>query len=408
MRTLYFECNMGAAGDMLMAALSELLDDKEGFVKKLNEVGIPGLIAKACDSEKCGIKGTHMEIIVAGEEEESVDVEVTEHHHEDHHHDHEHSGHHHHYSLADVKAVIDRLNVSDKVKENAWRVYSVIADAESAVHGKPVSDIHFHEVGSLDAIADVVGVCMLMEEVGAVKVYASPIHVGSGQVKCAHGILPVPAPATAKILEGIPTYGGRIKGELCTPTGAALLKCFVDEFGQAPVMTVNKIGYGMGKKDFEWANCVRVMLGETADDKKDTVTEFVANIDDMTPEDISFACELFMNEGALDAFTQPIFMKKGRQATCLTVMCKPKDADKFAKLIFTNTTTIGVREYETKRRVLTREIETVNTKYGEVKVKKVSGYGTERCKPEFDDLARISKENNITIAEARREVLSGK
>ena len=259
MKTLYLECAMGAAGDMLTAALLELIDDRQAFIDRMNGLGLPGVHVEAERSVKCGIVGTHMKVTVEGAEEESEDVH--EHHHEhghhhdhSHHHDHEdehghehehddrhaedHGHHHHHASVADIEGLIDGLSVSAKVKADAKAVYVLIAEAESAVHGRPVSEIHFHEVGTMDAVSDVVGVCMLMEMIGAEKIVVSPVHVGSGHVRCMHGILPVPAPATALILKGIPTYGGQVQGELCTPTGAALLRHFASEFGDRPVMTV--------------------------------------------------------------------------------------------------------------------------------------------------------------------------
>lgn len=266
MKTLYIECNMGAAGDMLLAALLELCPEPEAFVEKLNALQIPKITYKMEKSVKCGVTGTHMSVLVDGEEEKSMDVHT--HHHGEHHHDEhshgEHHGHSHsHTGQEEIVHMITHFNLPGEVKEDAIAVYHLIAEAESHVHGRPIDEIHFHEVGNLDAVADVVGVCYLMHELGAEQVITSPIHVGSGQVHCAHGILPVPAPATAYILRGVPVYGGEICGELCTPTGAALLKHFSKSFGAMPIMSIDKIGYGMGKKDFEAANCVRVMIGES-------------------------------------------------------------------------------------------------------------------------------------------------
>ena len=281
MKTLFLECNMGAAGDMLMAALLELLADKEAFLKKLNNIGLEGVKVKAEPSQKCGIMGTHISVLVgtAEAEETSIDVDITNHEHDDHHHDHDHSHHHHdhdqdhhhdhHHNLTgmkDIEMILSKLNISDKVKKDALGVYNLIADAESRAHGRSVDEVHFHEVGNLDAVADIVGVSLLMEELAPDWVTASPVHVGSGFVRCSHGVLPVPAPATAYILLDIPSYGGKIRGELCTPTGAALLKHFVKEFGPMPLMKTKQIGYGMGKKDFEAANCVRAFLGESDGD----------------------------------------------------------------------------------------------------------------------------------------------
>lgn len=267
MKTLYLECNMGAAGDMLTAALLELHPNPEDFLSRLNALQIPGVQVVAEPATKCGINGTHVSVTVNGEEEVSEDVHEHEHEHE-HHHDHDHHHHHHHHhghhhaGMHDIEHIISHLELPEEVRQDVLAVYGLIAEAESHAHGKPVEEIHFHEVGTMDAIADVTAVCMLIHELAPEQIIVSPVHVGSGQVRCAHGILPVPAPATAHILRGVPTYGGSIRGELCTPTGAALLKHFADRFGNMPVLTVEKIGYGMGKKDFEAANCVRTMWGE--------------------------------------------------------------------------------------------------------------------------------------------------
>lgn len=260
MKTLYLECNMGAAGDMLTAALLELHPNAQDFIDRFNALQIPGVHMERETSEKCGICGTHIVITVNGEEEESCDEHAHSHDHSPH--DHTHA-HHIHRSMADITEMIQGLELAEDIKKDAVAVYRLIAEAESQAHGKPVSEIHFHEVGTMDAVADVVSVCMLMRELKPERIAASPVHVGSGHVRCAHGILPVPAPAVAYILRGIPIYGGRVRGELCTPTGAALLKYFVHEFGNMPVIRVERIGYGMGKKDFEMANCVRAMLGES-------------------------------------------------------------------------------------------------------------------------------------------------
>ena len=258
MKTLYIDCQMGAAGDMLMGALLELVPDRKKFLEKLNQAGIPGVRIEAQKSVKCGITGTHMEVLVNGEEEESLDLPSEE---NNGHSGHSH-GHHSHFSMEDITGIIDGLHVDNKVKEDVKNIYQIIARAESQVHGRPVSEVHFHEVGAMDAVADITGCAMLFHELGAVKIIVSPVTTGYGQVRCAHGILPVPAPATALILRGIPCQGGRIEGELCTPTGGALLKYFATEYGRMPQMIMEKIGYGMGKKDFEAANCIRAILGE--------------------------------------------------------------------------------------------------------------------------------------------------
>ncbi len=394
MRKIFLDCSMGAAGDMLTAALLELTDSPEEYTDRLNSLGIPGVEYVREKTEKCGITGTHISVKVHGAEEGE------EHHHEHEHHHHEHH-HHEHSTLHGISHIIEDLNAPEKVKADALAVYESIAEAESRVHGKTVDEIHFHEVGSLDAVADVAAVCMLVNDLGA-EVYATPVNTGSGSVKCAHGVLPVPAPATAELLKGIPAYSDGTDGELCTPTGAALLKYFVKEFCDMPLMKTEKTGYGMGKKDFERANCVRALLGESGEG--DTVTELACNLDDMSAEAIAFACGQLMKNGALDVWCVPAVMKKGRQGTVLNVLCKNADKDGILKLIFKHTSTLGVRESVMKRYTLEREERIVNTPLGEVGIKTSSGYGCEKSKFEYDDLAKIAEEKDMSITQVIEEI----
>lgn len=415
MRTLYIECNMGAAGDMLMSALCELIPDPDAFIAEMNALNLPEVHFVRGTAQKCGITGTHIAVTVRGHEE--IEPHSGHEHHDAHrHHDHDHHGHpthdhcdahpvheHHHACLNDIGELLAAMPVSDWVRENAIQVYRIIAEAESAVHGVAVDQIHFHEVGMLDAVADVVGVCMLMEQLQPDQVIVSPVHVGSGQVRCMHGILPVPAPATARILMGVPIYGGEVHGELCTPTGAALLKHFADRFGDMPVMTVEKIGYGMGKKDFERANCVRAMLGES-EGMRETVAEISCNLDDMTAEEIGFAMELLREAGALDVYAIPIQMKKSRPGTLLCCLCMPEERQRFAELMLRHTSTIGVRCQTLERVTLSRNVQTVETRYGGVRVKRAAGLGVEKVKPEFDDLADIARRSGLTLQEIKKAV----
>lgn len=426
MKTLYLDCGMGAAGDMLTAALLELLPDREAFLNKLNALGIPSVRFNSEPAVKCGITGTHISVTVDGEEE----ADVLEHHHEHehhhhhhhehghehHHHHHEHEHHHHHHDeeehhhhehhhhhsgMEDIERIVSGLNVPEKVREDVMAVYGLIAEAESYAHGVPVSQIHFHEVGTLDAVADITAVCMLFTELKADEVVVSPVHVGSGQVRCAHGILPVPAPATAYILRSVPIYGGEIDGELCTPTGAALLKHFATKFGAMPTMKVSAVGYGMGRKEFPRANCVRAMLGE-GEDKTDSVIELNCNVDDMTAEDIGFAMDRLFEGGALDVYTTAIGMKKSRPGTRISVLCREEDREAVVELMFKHTSTIGIRETKAERYVLERTSETVETPFGEVRRKVSRGYGVTRMKYEHDDIARIAKEKGIAIEEVKK------
>ena len=411
MKTLYLECNMGASGDMLMGVLLHLLPEPDAFTEKLNSLGIPGVRVSWSPDVKCGIQGMHVTVEVNGEEEESLDFneyplrQEHRHDHEDangHEHNHEHSHHHTHSSMADIRALIDRLSVSERVKADAQAVYRLIAEAEAHAHGKPVEQIHFHEVGTMDAVADIVGVCLLMELLQPQRILASAVSTGFGQVRCAHGILPVPAPATAHILRGVPVKNGMIRGELCTPTGAALLKHFVFSFGPMPAMTVEKIGYGTGKKDFEAANCVRAFWGESADTEKvteRTIAELKCNLDDMTPEAIGFAEQVLFENGALDVFTIPTQMKKSRPGILLTCLCPAEKAEEMALLILRHTTTRGVRKAIQERYTLDSETTTVQTEFGEIRMKVSSGYGLQKAKPEYDDVAKAASRHKISFQE---------
>ena len=461
MKTLYLECKMGCAGDMLMGALSELVDQK-AFVEKMNNIGLKGITFQAIPSTKCGILGTHMKIVVNGVEEvphemdatfhchvENLDVHkvahildhieeihgihdvkfengilsyVFDHDHGDvaenqvreifashypdatlHFHGHTHHAHAHHgMHVSDVEQVIDSLQVSSKVKQDAKAVYALIAEAESKAHGMEVTDIHFHEVGTMDAIADVVGNCVLFEMIGADRIYASSVALGNGMVKCAHGILPVPAPATAYILRGVPAYHGKMEGELCTPTGAALLKYFVNSFEDMPTIQCEQIGYGMGNKDFPAANCVRAFLGVMEDDGE--ICELTCNLDDITPENIGYAFDVLFESGALDVYVTPVHMKKNRPGYVFTCMCKVSDKEMMLEKMFQHLPTLGIRENSCRRHALHRSIQTMQTSFGTVHIKKSEGYHVKREKIEYEDLARIAKEKNLSIEEVREKI----
>ena len=403
MKTLYIDCSMGAAGDMLTAALAEVTGDIKKAENDLNSLGIPGVEYIIEKTEKMGVTGTSVRVMVNGAEEVTEDVNEGHHHEHDHHHDHEHEHHHHGHehshhqsSMSDIEDMINGTAASDKVKKDAINVYKLIAEAESKVHGEPVSEIHFHEVGAMDAVADVTACCYLMDAIGADKIIASPVRTGRGHVHCAHGILPVPAPATANILVGVPNYQGDIDGEMCTPTGAALLKYFADDFGDQPVMKTTSIGYGMGKKDFPQLNAVRASLGEE-EGNTDKIVELSVNLDDMTPERIGFACDRFFELGAVEVYTTSVHMKKFRPGVVLTVMCREDKRDIMVEAIFKYTTTLGIRENISKRYSLKREVVKVDSPFGEIRKKQSSGYGVNREKYEYDDLAAIAHGEGVSI-----------
>lgn len=419
MKTLYFECKMGAAGDMLAASLYELLDDekREKFHESMRALESLGIKTSIRPAIKCGITGSSFDVFIHGQKEEAWDWEGHDHHHDHHdhhddHHDHPHDhhghhhdhNHHHHMSMGTLREMIRAIPLAESIKDDALSVYGIIAQAESRVHGLPVSEVHFHEVGQLDALADILAVCVLIDLIRPDQIFASPIHVGSGHVHCAHGILPVPAPATALILEDIPIYSKELEGELCTPTGAALLKHFVSRFTPMPTMSIEKIGYGMGTKDYEVANCLRTFIGETKEEESpdDTVFELRCNLDDMTGEDLAFAKEELLKAGALDVYTVAIGMKKSRPGVLLSVLCREGQRQEMAKLIFRHTTSLGIREHKEQRYLLRREIEKYESSMGPVSVKKSSGYGCQKEKYEYEDIARLARQEKEPVEKIRR------
>ena len=441
MKTLYIECSMGAAGDMLMATLYELLDDQQAFLDTMNCLGLPGVRVEAQAAATCGIAGTHMAVTVHGQEETegSIPAEAPhphvhsheadhdhdhghEHHHEhghdlehydhdhghDHHHDHDHgAGHHHHHHATPehIGELLDSLPLPEEVRRCARRVYDAIAQAEAKAHGCPVGDVHFHEVGALDAVADVAGVCYALYLLAPERIVVSPIHVGSGTVRCAHGVMPVPAPATANLLSGVPVYGGAVQGELCTPTGAALLTSFADAYGPMPVMVTRAVGVGIGTKQFEQANCVRAFLGETAEEANGEILELVCNIDDMTPEALSFAAARLLEAGALDVYTTPGTMKKGRPGHVLTVLCAPEKEKALARRVLAETTTNGLRVRRCGKYFLAPGAGMVQTQWGPVKLKLARGYGITHVKPEFEDAAELARKHGVPYQAVLQEAL---
>lgn len=404
MKILYLECNMGAAGDMLAGALLDLLDEtkQNEVIDKLNHLGLEGVHVTLENSTKCGIAGKHFRVNVNKEEEKSLDESCD---HSAHPLEAEHH-HHHHASMASIQQTIESFPLPQEVKDKILNVYREIAEAESHAHQMPVSEVHFHEVGMKDAIMDITAVCVLMDTIGAQQVVVSPVNTGYGEVRCMHGLVPVPAPATEYLLRGIPTYTKeRFRGELCTPTGAALLKTFGTGFGVRPVMAVERTGYGMGEKDFEASNCVRAFVGETVEkDTPEEIERLETNLDDMTGEEIGFAVERLFEAGAKDVFTSSIQMKKNRPAVLLTVLCAPQDQEAMLRCLFRNTTTLGVRYQRMNRAVLKREMETVAVGDGTVRVKKSTGYGTDRIKAEYEDLAAIAKKTGQTLWEVKKEM----
>jgi uncharacterized protein (TIGR00299 family) protein len=384
MRTLYLECNAGASGDMMLGALADLLDDPQDAKRLIESAGIPDIEIIVEKAEKFHVGGTRVRVMAAGHEE-GVD---------------DHHSHHQHRSFQEVLSIIDSLKVSDDVRRRAKEIYTRVAEAESKVHNEPVSEIHFHEVGMLDAIADIVGTCILIERLAPDYIVSSPLRTGHGTVECAHGLLPIPAPATALLLRDVESYAGELEGEFTTPTGAALIGYFSEDYGQRPRMSIKDIGVGIGHHDFEIPNILRAFIGES-EGRMFEIYELNCNIDDMTPEDMGHMTDLLLEEGALDVTISPLIMKKGRPGQRLTCLCRQNDKERIARLILENTSTIGLRMWKAERFEMTSHMEVCHTEYGDVRVKVSEGYGLRKWKAEHDDLVRLAEENDIPISKVR-------
>ena len=448
MKMLYFECRMGAAGDMVTAALYELLSEEQKalFLEKMNHL-MPEVQVRATERVRSGITGTGMEVLIHGEEEaagedadhahdhdhahthdhehhhhDDEDHEHEHHHHDDedhehHHHDDDHDHHHdheHHHDhthphvhrgLPEIQHMIESFDLPQEVRDQAMAVYRHIAEAESAAHGRPVEEVHFHEVGALDAVADVTGACYALYLLHPDQVLVSPINVGNGTVRAAHGILPVPAPATAFLLKEVPSYMNPDPiGELCTPTGAALLRTFADGYQQMPVIQVEQIGYGMGKKEFDRLNGVRVFYGEQEirpEGPNQQICQLSANLDDMTAEELGYASEQLLAAGALDVYTVAATMKKSRPGVVFSCLCKEADQDRMAALMLRYTTSFGVRVEKCDRYAMDIHFEKEEIPYGTVTKKTGTGYGVTKSKYEYEDLAKLARERETSIREIR-------
>lgn len=396
---------MGAAGDMLLASLYELLPNKTNFMYTMNAL-LPNVTVSVNRTQTCGITGTGIEVSVNGETEESVDISSEKMHEHEEKHSHGRVEGHSHSSISDIFEMIDGFSVPEEVKRSACAVYQSLAEAEASVHNVPVSHVHFHEVGALDAVVDITGVCLAMHILSPDRVFVSPVNLGSGQVRCMHGILPVPAPATALLLKDMPCYGSDIKGELCTPTGAALLSYFGKPCSAMPNQTLKSVGYGVGKKEFPAANCVRAFWGESAESANGEIVELSCNIDDMTAEALAFASERLLAQGALDVYSDPITMKKGRSGTLLTVLCEVNDEERMAENILRETNTNGLRSKICAKYFLLPSKITIETSYGPVRIKCADGRGIHHEKPEYEDIAAIASDRNLPFQKVWEDVLT--
>ncbi len=405
MKTLYFDCSSGISGNMVLGALTEIIGDEQYLIEELKKLNTDGYKIEISKKVKNGITGTYVDVIVDGKDEYGHEHHIHEHHHEHEHehedeHEHEHHHHHEHRNLNDINKIISESTLEEKTKELAKRIFTRVAKAESKVHDKPLEEVHFHEVGAIDSIVDIVGTAILINKINPDKIISSIVNDGYGFIECAHGKMSVPVPATSEIFanRGVKFRQIDIDTELVTPTGAAIIAELAEEFTTLPAMETKKIGWGAGYKDLDIPNILKVYYGEMQE-KNENFVVMETNIDDCSGEVLGYTSEILFQNGALDVFFTPIFMKKNRPAYRLTVACKKEDMFRLQNIIFRETTTIGIRYRFEARTELGREIVEIDTKYGKLKAKKVINNGEEYIYPEYESMKKLAKESNIPIKE---------
>ena len=407
MKTLYFDCSSGISGNMVLGALTEIIGDEQYLIEELKKLNTDGYKIEISKKVKNGITGTYVDVIADGKDEYGHDHHIHEHHHEHEHehehkdeHEHHHHHHHEHRNLNDVNKIINESALDEKTKELAKRIFTRVAKAESKVHDKPLEEVHFHEVGAIDSIVDIVGTAILINKINPDKIISSIVNDGYGFIECAHGKMSVPVPATSEIFanRGVKFRQIDIDTELVTPTGAAIIAELAEEFTTLPAMETKKIGWGAGYKDLDIPNILKVYYGEMQE-KNENFVVMETNIDDCSGEVLGYTSEVLFQNGALDVFFTPIFMKKNRPAYRLTVACKKEDMFRLQNIIFRETTTIGIRYRFEARTELGREIIEIDTKYGKLKAKKVVNNGEEYIYPEYESMKKLAKESNIPIKE---------
>jgi uncharacterized protein (TIGR00299 family) protein len=397
MKILYFDCFSGISGDMTLAALLDLGVDKDRLTGELKKLGIDGWEIKVSDVSKHGIGAKHADVLV--DNKGHAHAHKWFHHH--HHHD-PNPNAHVHRTMADITRIIDGSGITDRAKDLAKRIFMRLAVAEAKIHGSTPGEVHFHEVGAVDSIIDIVGTAVCIDLLSPDRVYASVVHDGYGFVKCQHGTIPVPVPAVVEVLaaRGAGFKQLDVEGELTTPTGAAILAELAESFGPMPEMKLLKTGYGAGTKEYAAPNLLRVVWGESPEaDNTDTVTVIETNIDDTTPEILGYVMERLFEAGARDVFFTPVHMKKCRPATMLSVICEASLVAGMEHILFSETSTIGIRKYEAVRRCLPRKAVVVPTAFGEVKGKEITYGESSRITVEYDDACRLAKEKQIPLKE---------
>jgi uncharacterized protein (TIGR00299 family) protein len=431
MRIAYLECFSGISGDMFLGALVDAGVPPRMLEKTVAALGL-GARLEISRVLRAGISATKVDVYVDGEKdlprEEYLEWEEREHSHEHVGHSHSHSGekraepalslpkgasaphepshsHEHVRSLKEIREIISGISISEGARKTAIAIFEALGRAEAKIHNTSVESVHFHEVGAVDAMVDIVCAAVGAEALGVDEIICSSLNVGGGMVKCAHGTFPVPAPATVELLKDAPVYSSGLQAELVTPTGAAIVKTLASRFAAFPEMKIEKSGYGAGSRDFPGhPNVVRLTIGEAASNAlaaktaSETITVLEANLDDLNPQVFGYVLDRLFEDGALDAFAMPVQMKKNRPGTLLTVLCKPEDSSRLTQLVFSETTTLGVRRRDEMRQTLARRWESVGTPWGEVRIKIASMNGTvTNYAPEYEDCRRIAAEHHVPL-----------
>lgn len=426
MRTLYFDCFSGISGDMAVGALLDIGADEKVLMEGLKQLNLDGYRIKIEKKLKNGISGTDFTVLL----DDCDNHEHHGHHHDEHSHDHHHDHHSHHHhddhchdhhdehshdrhdghihrNMGDIEKIINESGLNDRVKKLSLDIFRLVAEAEGKIHGKPAEEVHFHEVGAIDSIIDIVGTAICIDNLSVDRIVFSSLPLSKGFVKCQHGMFPVPAPAVLEILKGVPVYYTDINFELVTPTGAAIAKGLADEFGMVGELEVKRIGYGLGKKTYEIPNVLRVVLFDSLKKNSDEVVVIETNIDDMTAEQMGSAVERLFSEGALDVFFTPVFMKKNRPGTMLTVLCHKEKKKDIVEAVLKHTSTFGVRISHMERSILERETVSIDTRYGNIRCKagimdgKILKYS-----PEYEDCREASLRYGVPVTEIYNEAIS--
>ncbi|PRR82422.1 nickel pincer cofactor biosynthesis protein LarC [Clostridium vincentii] len=421
MKILYYDCFCGISGDMNLAALLDLGVPKEYLIEEISKLKLNSEYEiKIEKSIKLGITGTRVDVILNNQshiKKSLVEKDLNNHHHEhneehshshaeNHTHVHANKPEHHHRNLKDIEDIINSSSLKDKVKKLSLDMFMRVAEAEAKVHGKTLYEVHFHEVGAIDSIIDMVGAAICIDYLDVDKIMASQVQVGGGFVKCAHGLMPVPAPATVEILKNIPINTGIVPFETTTPTGAAILAANVKEFTQKMDFSINKIAYGIGHRDLDIPNVLRVYLGEIQENEE-IENQYIleTNIDDMNPEFYGYVEEKLFEKGALDVFKTSIFMKKGRPGVKLSVLVNEEIEKEIIDIIFQETTSIGIRKYGVEKIMLNRDFSKVKTQYGDITIKKSYYKGKLiKYKPEYEECKNIAIQNDIIMEKIYKEV----